>query len=251
MARKRTISPEFFTDEDIGDLPPLLRLLFVGMWCQADKEGRLKDKPRTIKAQVLPFDDDIPIDLALDQLQEAGFIYRYESQGVAVIQIRTWHKHQNPHHTEKDSDLPGPDNGALTVKQPLNNGYVAEHSQDAPFPCPMNNDQETKNQKPIKKAFRKPTVEQVSAYIKEQGYAVDAQLWYDHYEANGWKVGKVAMKDWRAAVRTWAKNEFGGVGNGKGGKGPMPADEYNAERERRLAKTRALLEESRKCQSTS
>ena len=75
MARKRTISPEFFTDEDVGDLAPLDRLLFIGLWCQADKAGRLKDKPRTIKACCLPFDSG-SVDKALQRLADAGFIYR-------------------------------------------------------------------------------------------------------------------------------------------------------------------------------
>jgi hypothetical protein len=106
-----------------------------------------------------------------------------------------------------------------------------------------------KESKPKKSAstFVKPSLEEITEYIQAQGYAVDAQLWLDHYEANGWRVGRNPMRDWQAAVRTWAKNEFGaGKGNGKGGSGPMPPDEYQRERERRLAKTKALLEESRK-----
>ena len=51
MARIRTIKPEFFTDEDLGELSPAVRLLFIGMWTEADKAGRLKDKPKTLKAR--------------------------------------------------------------------------------------------------------------------------------------------------------------------------------------------------------
>jgi len=51
-----------------------------------------------------------------------------------------------------------------------------------------------------------PTIEQVTAYCKERGNAVDPQAWLDHYTANGWRVGKNPMKDWKAAVRTWEKN---------------------------------------------
>lgn len=248
MARKRTLSPEFFTDEDVGDLEPLVRLLFQGLWCHADKAGRLKDKPRTIKAQVLPF-DDIDIDASLNELADAGFILRYESQGLAVIQIRTWEKNQHPHYTEKDSQLPGleleADNGALTVKQPLSNGYVEDHSLDDPFPCPMTHDQEPMTQAPKRKAFVKPTVEQVREYIQAQSYAVDAQAWMDHYESNGWRVGRNAMKDWQASVRTWAKNEFGGKGNGKTSSGSMPPDEYQQERAKRLARTKAIIDAAR------
>lgn len=142
MPRKRTISPEFFTDEDIGDLHPLERLLFIGMWCHADKAGRMKDKPRTIKSCCLPY-DDVDIDAALNKLAGCGFIFRYEVDGEQCIQIRTWERHQNPHHTEKDSELPiftPLNNGYLTVKQPLLNGVLPSH-----VPCPKNHDQEPKN----------------------------------------------------------------------------------------------------------
>ena len=55
--------------------------------------------------------------------------------------------------------------------------------------------------------FTKPSLDEVSAYCAERGNNVDAEKWYDYYESNGWRVGKNAMKDWRAAVRTWEKRE--------------------------------------------
>ena len=57
-----------------------------------------------------------------------------------------------------------------------------------------------------KKKFKQPTVEEVSAYVQEKGYNVDAEHFVSYYESNGWKVGRNPMKDWKAAVRTWAKN---------------------------------------------
>lgn len=58
-----------------------------------------------------------------------------------------------------------------------------------------------------KKVLR-PSLEEVKAYCLERKNGVDPQQWLDHYSANGWKVGRSAMKDWRAAVRTWEKNGF-------------------------------------------
>lgn len=55
--------------------------------------------------------------------------------------------------------------------------------------------------------FTPPAVEEVRAYCVEKGYSIDADRFCDFYTAKGWIVGKVQMKDWRAAVRTWAKNE--------------------------------------------
>ena len=55
--------------------------------------------------------------------------------------------------------------------------------------------------------FQPPTVEEVSAYCEERNNTVDAQRFVDYYTANGWKVGKNAMKDWKAAVRTWERSD--------------------------------------------
>lgn len=51
--------------------------------------------------------------------------------------------------------------------------------------------------------FTPPTLAEVTAYCAERGGLVDPQAWIDHYTANGWRVGKNPMRDWRAAVRTW------------------------------------------------
>lgn len=64
------------------------------------------------------------------------------------------------------------------------------------------NDNETN-----KKGFVKPTIEQVKEYMREQGMNDIAENWLNHYEANGWMVGKNKMKDWKASVRTWKTNQ--------------------------------------------
>lgn len=63
-------------------------------------------------------------------------------------------------------------------------------------------------QEPAKpKKFQKPTIEQIKAYCLEAGKNIDAEAFFDFYEAKGWVVGRAPMKDWKAAVRNWAKNE--------------------------------------------
>lgn len=52
----------------------------------------------------------------------------------------------------------------------------------------------------------RPTLEDVRAYCAERGNKVDPERWFNYYEANGWRVGKNPMKDWKAAVRTWERN---------------------------------------------
>lgn len=103
----RTIKPGFFLNEELADLPALGRLLFVALWCLSDREGRLEDRPRRIKAAALPY-DDCDVDGLLDTLVAAGFILRYEAGGAAYIQVVNFVKHQKPHYKEIASVIPAP-----------------------------------------------------------------------------------------------------------------------------------------------
>ena len=73
----------------------------------------------------------------------------------------------------------------------------------------MENENENENLIEKKKVarFQKPTIEQLKEYMREQGMNDIAENWLNHYEANGWMVGKVKMKDWKASVRTWKINQ--------------------------------------------
>ena len=65
------------------------------------------------------------------------------------------------------------------------------------------------NKSPTKaKRFVKPTIDEIQDYCIERNNNVNAEQFYDHYESNGWKVGKNSMKDWKAAVRTWERSEY-------------------------------------------
>ena len=55
--------------------------------------------------------------------------------------------------------------------------------------------------------FSPPTADEVRAYCSERGYSVNAERFVAFYESNGWRVGKNSMKDWKAAVRTWAHRD--------------------------------------------
>jgi hypothetical protein len=73
----------------------------------------------------------------------------------------------------------------------------------------MENENENENLIEKKKVarFQKPTIEQLKEYMTEQGMNDIAENWLNHYEANGWMVGKNKMKDWKASVRTWKINQ--------------------------------------------
>ncbi len=108
MARIRSIKPEFFTNDEIALLDPLTRLLFIGLWTQADRDGRMVDRPRRLKAVLMPY-DECDIDAMLDALCASGHIMRYELAGQRYIQVLNFRKHQSPHLKENPSTIPAPD----------------------------------------------------------------------------------------------------------------------------------------------
>lgn len=98
-------------------------------------------------------------------------------------------KENNPGGFEKNNP------GGLSAENPLNN---------------KNKKQEQEQEKGVVKkavAFTAPTLEQVQAYVKEKGYAMDAVRFHAYYTANGWKVGRNPMKNWKAAVVNWAQKD--------------------------------------------
>ena len=103
--RARNIKPGFFVNDDLAELPMSARLLFAGLWCIADREGRLKDKPKVIKAQLFPW-DDIDINSLLNDLHNSGFVKRYIVDGAKYLQVINFGKHQNPHKNEAASVIP-------------------------------------------------------------------------------------------------------------------------------------------------
>lgn len=74
----------------------------------------------------------------------------------------------------------------------------------------VNVNEEKKESIKKKQAFSAPSVEEVKAYILEQGYKVDADRFVDFYASKNWMVGKNKMKDWKAAVRNWARQDVSG-----------------------------------------
>lgn len=105
MARIRTIKPEFFTSEDIVSLSPMARLLYIALWCEADREGRMLWKPRTFKMRYFPADDCDVIALC-KELTDAGLVRLY-GDGLAHVPSFSKHQHLNPR--EAVSQLAEPD----------------------------------------------------------------------------------------------------------------------------------------------
>lgn len=129
MARIRTIKPQFFTNERLAVLDPYARLLFIGLWTLADREGRLEDRPLRIKAEVFPY-ENIDVKALLDALEAAEFIVRYTVGKLAAIQVINFSRHQNPHIREAASTIPAPgQHHASTVLAPGQHGESTVQEQ--------------------------------------------------------------------------------------------------------------------------
>lgn len=134
MGRTRSIRPGFFLNEKLAEVNPLGRLLFAGLWTIADKRGRLEDRPRRIKAELLPY-DDCDIDDLLNQLSTGGFIHRYIVNGERYIEIVNFEKHQHCPGSEAESTIPASnDAGAQILAHSAQD--IAQHAQDVvPVSC--------------------------------------------------------------------------------------------------------------------
>lgn len=98
MPRIRSIKPEFFSDEKLAPLPPITRLVFLGLISMADDAGRLIDNLKAIDAFIFPESDDSARD-SIAQLVELGRVVRYTSgSGQRLLQLVNWERHQKIDH---------------------------------------------------------------------------------------------------------------------------------------------------------
>jgi hypothetical protein len=117
LARIRSIKPGFWTNEHLADLSAFHRLTFIGLWTQADREGRIEDRPKRLKAALFPYDGEAAMGVTMDQvladLAAAGFILRYQVGDGRYIALPNFSRHQLISRDEPASEIPGPD-GEIT-----------------------------------------------------------------------------------------------------------------------------------------
>lgn len=111
MGRIRTVKPETFSHERLFDaeqefgLP--LRLAWIGLWTECDRDGRFAWRPRMLKSRILPY-DDIDFSRVLDALATRGFVVKYACNGEEFGFIPSWRKHQVINNREAASTIPEP-----------------------------------------------------------------------------------------------------------------------------------------------
>ncbi len=190
MPRARNIKPGFFKNEELVEIAFEYRLLFAGLWVLADRCGRLEDRPKRIKMELFPA-DNVDIDAGLEQLQERGFLIRYEVENQRYIQVLNFERHQNPHKNEAPSSIPAPEqHGASTVQAPEQHGGTHADSliPDSLIP----------EEKPIGPSDDAPREKK----RESSGYTPEFEAaWRDYPKRKGGNSKLDAFAAWKARIR--------------------------------------------------
>lgn len=209
MAERRMFTKKVTDDDNFMALSASAQALYLHLSMSADDDGFCNQVAISMFKAHASVQD-------LEALLEKRYIYQFENGVIVIKHWRMANALRKDRYTptafqEELSKLDIKDNGSYT--------WLPDGCQMVANCLPQNSIEENSieessvnNNKPQKR-FIKPTLEEVQAYCQERNNGVDAQKWYDYYSANGWKVGRNPMKDWKASVRTWERNDKDGKRN--------------------------------------
>lgn len=166
-------------------------------------------------AMLLDEDENV-VRLAIEALIKFGIVERWENQTFYMVAMQELigsetagaarvRKHRALKNKQETEALP-----PANVTRALHcNAGVTECNTEIDIELDTEKDIEIEKKKKKKTASRfiPPTIDEVVAYCNERMNGVNPQRFFDYYTSNGWKVGKNAMKDWQAAVRTWEQSD--------------------------------------------
>lgn len=122
---------------------------------------------------------------AFKHLESSGDITRLKVGKSLLVTVVKWCEYQQ-------------DNTMLTQKQ---------HDANTELTTDIRSKEDKKIRNIYREAFKPPELDEITAYIREGKYNVNPEVFISYYQANGWKVGKNPMKDWKAAIRQWSSRE--------------------------------------------
>ena len=194
MAERRMFAKTIVLSDAFLDMPLSARCLYFTLGMFADDDGFV-NSPKGIMRQAGCSEDDMKVLLA------KKFLLAFDS---GVIVIKHWRinnylrndRYMPTKYIEEKAMLSEDENNAYTLSKP-----VGIPSNGIPS---IGKDSIGKDRLDSSKY---PTLDEVKAYCNERNNRVDPERFIDYYTANGWKVGKNPMKDWKAAVRTWERGE--------------------------------------------
>jgi len=206
----RIIKDTIRTSESVAEMTDFEFRLWIGLIVSADDAGRGDARPAIIKGSVFPLRDRVTvkdISAALHGLAAKGCVSLYEVDGKPYFWFPTWKDHQRirdckPKYPEPPAIDKLPQSAASCGELPQSAARIQYESE-----YESESESNTKEKGKRAGAFTPPTVDDVAEYCREQGYSVPAERFVSYYTSNGWKVGKNPMKDWQAAVRTWASKD--------------------------------------------
>ena len=165
-----------------------------------------KDIPFTDQLLATQFNRPLPtVQLALRTFQQFSMIEIVDD----LIMVSNWEKYQNIDGMEKVREQGRQRIARFRERKRLEAGNVTvtdSNATDKNKNKSKNREEESICVQPAKR-FVPPTVEEVREYCQERRNSVDPQKFVDFYEAKGWMVGKNKMKDWKASVRTWERDD--------------------------------------------
>lgn len=218
----RIIKESICTSDTIEQLSWFEEVTFYRLIVSADDYGRMDARPAILKGRLFPLKDVTAkqVEAAVIRLSTVGIVKLYEVEGRPYLQLCTWANHQRIRKSKEKYPAPIDTSPQLAASC----GELPPHARV--FENPIQSESESN---PIQECsahaprqFQKPSVEEVADYCRERSNRVDPQRFVDYYTSNGWKVGRNAMKDWKAAVRTWERTG-GGAKNGADERDARPA----------------------------
>ena len=218
MAERRMMAKSIIKSDQFLEMPMSSQLLYFHLLLDADDDGFI-NAPKSIMRVIGAKDDDMRV------LQAKGYTIPFDS---GVIVIKHWRMHNS---LRKDRYNPNPqlenerkqliindrkEYELVTTWQPTGNQLATNgyHSigNDSIGKDSIGKDSigsgRDKSQ-PTRTHFTPPTLEEVKAYCIERNNNIDAEYFIDFQEARGWVLsnGK-KMKDWKATIRTWERNNY-------------------------------------------
>lgn len=228
MADKRMMSKSVIDTDMFLDMPASTQCLYFHMLLRADDDGFLKNA-KTIMRTVGASPDDIKLLIAKQYLI---------SFDTGIMAIKHWRIHNfikkdryKPTDCEEIKLLEVNEKGEYVLAEPVRSqvGSNMEPQDRDRIEIGKDRDSSRKrssanNSTTAAQKFKKPTLEELKAYIAENGYTFSAEAFMDYYESNGWKVGRNPMKSWQATCRTWQRHELPSGGQGSTGTVPPEID---------------------------
>lgn len=216
MAEKRMFSKSIIDSDEFLEMPATAQLLYFHLAMRADDDGFI-DKPKAIMRACGGKDDDMRILIARQ------YILPFDS---GVVVVKHWRVHnyirsdryiETKYKSEKSQLLLDEDKAYVITDTSGIPSVNQRYTKCQPMVCQVSStdiDLDIDLEKEIlpngstkKRGFAPPTIADVQGYACQMGYTIDANRFCDFYESKGWMVGKNKMKDWKAAVRNWAKGD--------------------------------------------